>query len=369
MNILMALNDMSLCSDAMCVIELSKELILRGSKVVIVSKPGELTKLLESLEITHYQVALDSKTPAGIMKANKILGKIVTEQNINIVHYHSPEVSYTISKFCKKHKLPLVATANSYKTCGLKKLSKRSDKLLVLTEEQKQYLVENCRVPKENVLVTVRGIDTERFCINKGESFVNDKFNIDSQDNLVVHISRLDKKHSLIAYRLIESVLKLDNIVENLKCIIVGDGDDFDNVKKAADSANEKMGREIIHLPGICQDTTKYIAVAKLFVGKSRFAMEAMASAKPVILAGYDGYLGLLSKSNIEECIKNHFCFLGGKEPDVNVLSQDIGAFFGLWDEEQEAIGALGRKTILDHFSLNAMTDDAENAYKAVLEE
>lgn len=370
MNILMVLKDMSVCGDVTCVIDLSKELIRRGNKVVIAAKVGDLTPQLENLNIKYYSVALDSKTPGGILKANKVLEQIVKEENINIVHYHSLSVSYILNKFCKKHNLPLVATTSlSFDFADLKLMAKRSRKILVKNENQKKYLVENCKVPQSDALVTVNGVDGARFCENADKCYMQEKFCLNDEDNVVVHICRLDKKHGLIAHRLIQAVLKLDNIVENLKCVIVGGGDDFENVKKVAEAANEKMGRDAVLLAGMCTDVEKYIAPAKLFVGESRSAMEAMASGKPVILAGYDGYIGLFTDENAGECIEKGFSCHGCQEPGVDALSQDIGAFFGLWDEEQEALCELGRQTMRESFSAKRMGDDAENAYKSVLEE
>lgn len=370
MNILMVLKDMSVCGDVTCVIELSKELISRGNKVVIAAKVGDLTPQLENLNIMFYPVALDSKMPGNILKANKVLEQIVNEEKINIVHYHSLSVSYILNKFCKKHNLPMISTASlSLDSSELKLMAKRSRKILVKNENQQKYLMERCKVPQSDTLITVNGVDVERFCENSDKCYIKDKFSLNDEDNVVVHICRLDKKHSLTAHHLIQAVLKLDKIVDNLKCVIVGGGDDFENVKKSAETANEKMGRDAVLLAGMCTDVEKYIASAKLFVGASRSAMEAMASGKPVILAGYNGYIGLLTDENAEKCIEKVFSCYDCRELGVDVLSQDIGAFFGLWDEEQEALSELGIQTIREKFSVKRMADDAEKIYESVLEE
>ena len=43
-------------------------------------------------------------------------------------------------------------------------------------------------------------------------------------------------------------------------------------------------------------DINELVAVADVFVGVSRAALEAMAAEKPVIVAGNEGYIGLFGR-------------------------------------------------------------------------
>lgn len=49
----------------------------------------------------------------------------------------------------------------------------------------------------------------------------------------------MDESRSLVAKQLIEAVPEIDKAVNNLKVIVVGAGDDYDNVKTMADSVNQ----------------------------------------------------------------------------------------------------------------------------------
>ena len=49
-------------------------------------------------------------------------------------------------------------------------------------------------------------------------------------------------------------------------------------------------------------------------------------------------------------------------------LANDIGTFFGMWDEDIEKISEFGRNLILSDYSVTRMADDTEKAYKASLE-
>ena len=228
--------------------------------------------------------------------------------------------------------------------------------------------MDNYKIDGNDITVTVNGIDVDRFSKNAEKEPAMKEFSIKEEDNTIVYVSRMDESRSLVAHHLIEAVLRLDNIIENLKCIIVGDGDDFENVKKEAEAANEKLGREVISLAGARVDVDKLIAPAKLFVGVSRAALEAMACEKPTIVAGNEGYIGLFDESKLQVGLETNFCCRGCAESSVDLLAQDIGAFFGLWEEEQQKLGEYGRNTVLEHYSVKRMADDAESVYRSVVE-
>ena len=77
----------------------------------------------------------------------------------------------------------------------------------------------------------------------------------------------------------------------------------------------------------------------------------------------------MFDENKLQIGLDTNFCCRGCEQSSVELLAQDIGAFFGLWEEEQEKLGEYGRKTVLEHYSVKRMADDAENVYKSVLEE
>lgn len=369
MNILMALMQLDIGGAETHVVELSKELKRRGHNIVIVSRGGVYQTELEKAGVKCYEAPLHSKKPGDMLSARKILKEIIETEKIDLVHSHTRISSFILGKLHKKMKFPFVTTAHwIFNTkFGLKYLSDWGQKALAVSEDIKEYLMKNYKMTESDITVTVNGIDAEKFSKDTDKKPVMDEFNISEEDNLVVYVSRMDTSRSLVAHQLIESVIRLDNIVENLKCIIVGDGDDFENVKKEAEDANEKLGREAIILCGARVDIDKIIAPAKLFVGVSRAALEAMASEKPTIIAGNEGYVGLFSEDKLPVCLETNFCLRGCEMSTTDLLAQDIGGFFGLWEEDQEKLGKYGREVVLEKYSVKRMADDAEKVYKEVM--
>lgn len=369
MNILMALMQLDIGGAETHVVELSKELKKRGHNIIIASRGGVYVSQLESAGIKHYEVPLHTRKPKDMLTSYKLLKKIIKDEKIDLVHSHTRISSFILGKLQKKMKFPYVTTAHwIFDTShGLKYLTDWGQKTLAVSDDIKEYLMKNYHTPEENITVTVNGIDTEKFSKNTDSGDAIREFNIKDDDNLIVYVSRMDESRSLAAHQLIESVLRLDNIVENLKCIIVGDGDDFLNVKKEAEAANEKLKREAIILAGARVDIEKIIAPCKLFVGVSRAALEAMASAKPAIIAGNEGYIGLFSEDKLSVGIETNFCCRGLEASTTELLAQDIGGFFGLWEEDREKLANYGRDVVLKYYSVKRMADDAEKVYKEVL--
>lgn len=370
MNILMSLMKLDIGGAETHVVELSKELKKRGHNIIITSNGGVFEKELAEAGIKHITVPLHSKKPQYAARAYSMLEKIIKEEKIDIVHSHARIPSFLLNNLHKKMKFPFVTTAHWIFSTkyGLKYITAWGQKTIAVSEDIKKYLMDNYKISEEDITITVNGIDTEKFSGNVDKKPANDEFGISDEDNTICYVSRMDKSRSLVAHHLIEAVLKLCDIVENIKCIIVGDGDDFDAVKEKAEAANKRLGREAIILAGGRTNINEMIAPAKLFVGVSRAALEALACEKPTIVAGNEGYIGLFSEDKLEAGLSTNFCCRGCSEPSAALLAQDIGAFFGLWEEEQKALGEYGRKMVQEYYSVARMADDAESVYRKVLE-
>lgn len=369
MNILMALMQLDIGGAETHVVELSKELKRRGHNIFIVSRGGVYESELKDAGIKHFEAPLHSKKPGDVIKSQNIMKKIIEDEKIDLVHSHTRISSFILGKLHKKMKFPFVTTAHWIFSTkfGLKYITDWGQKTLAVSEDIKEYLMKNYKMKEADITVTVNGIDVDKFSKDTDKASAIREFDIKEEDNLVVYVSRMDESRSLVAHQLIESIIRLDNIVENLKCIIVGDGDDFEKVKAETEEANKKLGREAIMLAGARVDIDKLVAPCKLFIGVSRAALEAMASEKPTIIAGNEGYIGLFSEDKLSVGLETNFCCRGCEMSTTDLLAQDIGAFFGLWEEEQEKLGKYGREVVLKHYSVKRMADDAEMVYKKAM--
>ena len=90
--------------------------------------------------------------------------------------------------------------------------------------------------------------------------------------------------------------------------LIVGGGDVFEELLEESRKTNAQICRECITMTGGRTDINELVAVADVFVGVSRAALEAMAAEKPVIVAGNEGYIGLFGEDKLELAQENNFC-------------------------------------------------------------
>ena len=368
-NLLMALMKLDIGGAETHVVELSKELAKRGYNITVVSNGGAYVNELEESGIKHYTLPLHTKKLRCMAESKRELKKIIKAENIDIVHSHARIPSFILGRLHKSMKFPFVTTAHwVFNTkYGLKYLTDWGEKTVAVSEDIKKYLMDNYHVPEENIFVTINGIDTEKFSPDTDKTGICEEFGIKDEDNLIVYISRMDEDRSLVAKQLINVLPKLDTIVENLKVLVVGGGNDFENVSALAEKTNEILKRQAVIMTGPRTDINKLIAPAKLFVGVSRAALEAMAEAKPVIIAGNEGYIGLFDESKLQVGIDTNFCCRGCEAATEEKLAQEIGGFFGMWDEDIEKISQFGRNLIVNDYSVSRMADDSEKAYKACL--
>ena len=365
-NILLSLQQLTIGGAETHVVELAKELKRRGYNVIVTSSGGVYEKELAASGIKHYNVPLQSKNPVQVMRAMRILKKVIRDEKIDIVHSHARISSFILGRIHKRMNFPYVTTAHWVFTTkyGLKYITDWGEKCVAVSEDIKTYLMDNYKIPARDIRVTINGIDTERFSPDTDCSDICNEFNISPEDNVITYVSRMDESRSLAAKHLIEIVPELDKKIERLKVLIVGSGDDFENVRAKTAAINSQLGREVIVLTGGRTDINKLVAPCKLFVGVSRSALEAMAAQKPVIIAGNEGYIGLFDQSKLQVGIDTNFCCRGCEESSPELLKNDILRFWDMPDEEKKALGIYGQELIKKDYSVSRMTDDCIKVYE-----
>lgn len=364
-NILLSLMQLNIGGAETHVVELAKELKRKGFNIIVTSNGGVYVKELEEAGIKHYKVPLQNKNPLNTIKAARLLKKIIKEENIDMVHSHARIPSFILGKLHKRMKFPFVTTAHwVFNTgYGLKYITDWGEKTVAVSEDIKTYLMDNYHVPEGDINVTINGIDTGKFSPDTDCIDIKKEFGIKDDETVITYVSRLDESRSLVAKQLIEVIPEIDKAVDKLKVIVVGAGDDFENVKNMAEKVNKQLGREVIVLTGARTDINKLIAPCKLFVGVSRAALEAMAAEKPVIIAGNEGYIGLFDESKLQVGIDTNFCCRGCEESSGALLKRDILDFFAKSPVKQDELGVYGRELIKKDYSVSRMADDSIKVY------
>ncbi len=372
--ILMVLMGLEIGGAETHVVELSKELKKQGYDIIVASNGGVYEKELEEAGIKHYHAPLNQRNLLKMARSYFILKKIIKKEKVDVVHSHARIPSFVcgLLKRSMKDKFTFVTSAHwvFYTGMGLKYLSNWGQKVVAVSDDIRDYLMENYRVRYEDIFVTINGIDTVKFSPDTDQSKVRAEFGLKEEEPTLVYVSRMDESRALVARQLIALGPKLAKVIPSLRMLIVGGGDVYDELVEKTKEANAAIGRECITMTGGRTDINELVSVGDVFVGVSRAALEAMAAEKPVIVAGNEGYIGLFGKDKLELAQENNFCCRGCEMSSEELLFRDVvHAFNELTDEERQKIGAYGREVIFEYYSVTKMAGDCVDAYNAAYKE
>ena len=313
--ILMALMGLEIGGAETHVVELSKELRRMGYDIAVVSNGGVYVAELEEAGIRHYEAPMHRRNVRLMLKSLLRLRRIIAREKPDVVHAHARIPAFLCGLLKPVMGFPFVTSAHWVfeVNAPLRLLTNWGQRTVAVSEDIKTYLRESYGVPGEHVTVTINGIDTEKF------------------------------SPAVSGRRVLEEL-----------------GLDPDKAVNAAE------GRRCIAMPGARTDINEIAAAGDVFVGVSRSALEAMAAAKPVIVAGNEGYIGLFTKDKLELARESNFCCRGCPMSTCELLEADLLHALALSREEKDALGAYGREVIGEYYSVRRMASDCVSVYKQV---
>ncbi len=349
MKILMVTTAMELGGAETHILTLAEGLEKAGHHVSIASSNG---KMLENSSISHITLPFHSRTPGSMHLAIAKLKKMA--KDFDIVHAHT---RYT-ALLCKKAKIhPLVVTAHWVFSLRfpLRYLSTWGDATLAVSEDIKKYLINAYHLPKENIFLTMNGIDTDLFKPKEKKPFT------------IVHVSRLDTGRAKCAFLLLAVFPYIKNLYPEATLTIIGDGNCKDEVFSIAKDLNKKIGEEAVVCTGAKYNVAEYLSSASIFVGVSRAALEAMSCGCEVILCGDEGYGGIFNTQDAQYHKASNFCCRDDEDASEEKLKQDLRMLIDKKSEASMQTSEENRRYIERSSSVKEMAYDAELAYQSVL--
>ncbi len=353
------------------IVELSKALLKQGVEVWVASNGGAYEKELATAGIRHIQVPFHSKNPSAMAKAYRMLKEIILENDIDVVHAHARIPAFLCALLHKRYRFRFVTTAHWVFSTRFpyNLLTRWGDRSLAVSDDIKDYLVNNYGIDPEKIRVTINGIDLEKFSKDTDFSEIAEEFSLSPDKTRIVYVSRMDIDRSLVAHKLIEAVPALLKQIPDLEVVIVGGGNDLATIEAEAKAMNDAAGKRIIITTGSRTDINRFVASGNLFIGVSRAALEAMACEKPAIIAGNEGYIGIFDEDKLQVSIDTNFCCRGCAPTETETLTRDILAILQAPKEEQERLGFFARETVKEHYSVTTMAEDALKMYLSIIKD
>ncbi|MCI8538343.1 MAG: polysaccharide pyruvyl transferase CsaB [Oscillospiraceae bacterium] len=365
--ILMALMSLDTGGAETHVVELSKELRRMGYDIAIVSNGGVYVPELEEAGIRHYQVPMHRRSPLLMLKSLLLLRRVIAREKPSLVHAHARIPAFLCGLLQRVMRFPFVTSCHGvYQVSGmLRRISSWGDRSIAVSEDIRDYLVQEYGVPRDNIQLTINGIDVSRFSPDTSPAPIRAELGL-TGGPVVVHVSRLDGVVDNVARLLIALAPRLSEEIPGIQLVITGGGVSFEELRTQAETVNARLGRRCLILTGPRTDVHQILSAGDLFVGVSRAALEAMASGLPTVMAGFQGFGGLFGQDLLDLAVSSNFCFRGCALPTEDGLTSAILQGLALPPEERQRLGSYGRQVVCEHYSVRRMTEDCLGVYRQV---
>ena len=367
MKILMATMGMDIGGAETHIVELSKELTHQGHQVVIVSNGGVYVPEVEAAGIRHYEAPLNRRSFSSMCQAQAVLRRVIQAEKPDVVHAHARIPAFLCGRLQKSLGFAFVTSCHGvYQVSGvLRLLSNWGERTLAVSDDIRDYLVEQYHIPPEHITLTINGIDTEKFSPGISGRPIRRELAL-GDGPVIAHVSRLDRETVTAARQLVDIAPALAQEYPGLSILIVGGGTAFDELKAQAETANQAIGRTCLVLTGPRTDVNELVAAGDLFVGVSRAALEAMAAGKPVILSGAQGHTGLFTPDLLDKAVDTNFCCRTDPVATQEQLRNDVRTALALSPGKKEELGEYGRSVVQKLYSVHRMAADCLSVYDQV---
>lgn len=218
------------------------------------------------------------------------------------------------------------------------------------------YAIKNKYIKEHdiNTLVVQNGIDAKKFnqVTQSRKLKLRKKLNLINEGKIFITVgSLIDRKDPLT---LVKSFNEMNN---NAKLIILGDGPLFDQCNEIAD--------DNVMLKGHVDNVSDYLQASDIFVSTSKSeglpnsVLEAMGTGLPVLLSDIEPHKEIIERNDI---IGDLFELSNQKD-----LSGLINKYINLDDNIVDCKGNEARKTLDNYFSAKVMSNSYQKIYNDII--
>ena len=361
------------------VTSLACSLAARGNRVTVVSSGGVLEERLHcgGVQTAHLDGRFVRSFAANVVR----LLRLVRERQPEIIHAHTRRtalllwVTRAILSLAPSHFLnkptalwggyrrralwrvsvPVcIVTAHARFRPRYRRLSYWGDATVAVSCDLADHLTRTFGV-KRRVTVIPNGIEAGH--VPRGVRRENEV--------AVVFVSRLDRDCSAAAFALLDLAPRLVRAAaeqgKRLTLTLVGGGQCYDVL------ASRAKGLEGVRAVGAVVDVMPYLAASDIFVGVSRAALEAVVAGCAVVLAGDEGYGGVLSEASFDRFSTGNFCCRGEGAIEHERLYADVLSLALASWEERDRLAAPLRSRVVSEYGSPRMAARTETLYARTL--
>ncbi|MCX7926711.1 MAG: lipopolysaccharide heptosyltransferase II [Candidatus Omnitrophica bacterium] len=295
MNILQVVPELNIGGVERGTIDLSRQLVKRGHKVVVVSNGGLLVSELELSGAVHYQLPVHRKSPWCILQMIKPLCEIIEKEKIDIVHARSRAPAWSAYFACRKTRRPFVTTCHGYYSKHpFSSVMGWGKRVIVISNVIAKHMIEDFSVPYERIRLIPRSVDLERFCFTEPEQKLDNIFDV----GIIGRLSPI-KGHEYF----LRAMAQLYIYNQNIKIWIVGDtAGSYDAYKQYLRTLVKRLGLERIteflgnqkDIPAVLSQLDVLVMATITQEAFGRVIIEAQASGVPVVATRVGGVVDII---------------------------------------------------------------------------
>jgi lipopolysaccharide heptosyltransferase II len=295
MNILQILPKLDVGGVETGTIDLSKELIKKGHKVIVVSGGGKLVKNLIEMNVKHIELSVHKKSLFTIISSIKTLESIIRDERIDIVHSRS-RVPNIIAFFAARHTgAKFITTAHGYYSNHfISRVTGWARFVIVASSVIARHMIEDFKVPHERVRLIPRGVDLDKFKFNMPGASSKSEYKI----GVIGRVTPI-KGHGFF----LQAIARVVRLFPKVKVLIVGDApkDKPGYMEKLKALAKQLQIERSVEFMGNQYDIPKIMSELDLLVLPSigqeafgRVIIEAGAAGVPVIATAIGGAIEII---------------------------------------------------------------------------
>ncbi|OPZ76418.1 MAG: Spore coat protein SA [Alphaproteobacteria bacterium ADurb.Bin438] len=202
-----------------------------GFNSIVISNGGVLGERLGRFGVLHINLPVHTKNPFKIYFNHKKLVKLIEKYKINILHARSRAPAYSAYYACKKAKIPFLTTFHGCHKLGLFGLKEKynsimakGDKVIAVSDFVKEYVANNYKIDKDEIIVIKDGVDLNIFDPDKVSTErkiqVIESFNIEDGKTIITMPARFTKikGHDLF----LKAIADIKKIRNDFACVLLG---------------------------------------------------------------------------------------------------------------------------------------------------
>lgn len=276
-------------------VDFAKYLREKGHHAVVVSNGGVLVQELAIAGVTHYTLPVHKKSLRSILSCIKSLRDIILTEKIDIVHARSRVPAWIAFFACRKTPAEFLTTCHGYYSKHLFSAVMGYSKLIIVPSQViGRHMVDDFKVPAQNIRCIPRSVDLQRFNTLREEKSKNAQPVI----SIVGRITPL--KGHIYFLRAMAQVLRK---MPQAKVWVIGDAPPGkETYREELQVLVRRLGlSDCVEFLGTRQDVPQLLAKTDLLVMSSivpeafgRVILEAQAVGVPVVATSVGGVVEII---------------------------------------------------------------------------